>query len=96
MPKKPNDVDVWLKRETSHVRKALENASSYFNNKDDFNVNTLEAIYAQESSFGLLKRERGSKDPAGEFHLGVDTAKRYGLSVAKENDQRFDAEISRI
>ncbi len=34
MPKKASDVDIWLKRETPHVRKALENASSYFDNKD--------------------------------------------------------------
>ena len=96
MPKKASNVDIWLTRETSHVRKALENASSYFDSKDDFNVNTLEAIYAQESSFGLLKREHGSKNPAGEFHLGVDTAKRYGLSVAKGNDQRFDIDYASI
>ena len=96
MPKKASDVDIWLKRETPHVRKALENASSYFDNKDKFNVNTLEAIYAQESSFGILKRERGSKAPAGEFHLGVATAKRYGLTVTKENDQRFDIDYASI
>lgn len=96
MPKKTNNIDIWLTRETSHVRKALENASSYFDNNDDFNVNTLEAIYAQESSFGLLKGDHGSKWPACEFHLGVDTAKRYGLTVNKKNDQRFDIDYASI
>lgn len=53
------NVDAWLKRETSHVRKALENASSYFDDKDVFTVNTLEAIYGQESSYGTIRHERG-------------------------------------
>ncbi len=34
MAKKKTDVDVWLGRETSHIREALENASRYFARTD--------------------------------------------------------------
>ncbi len=94
--KKKTNVDIWLKRETPHIRKALENASSYFDNKDVFTVNTLEAIYAQESSFGTLLKKRGIKGAAGEFHLKKATAERYGLTVSKDNDQRFDIDYASI
>ncbi len=50
--KQSSDVDAWLGRETDHVRKAVESASRYFDVNDNLTVNTLEAIYAQESSFG--------------------------------------------
>ena len=50
---KKSNVDVWLKRETPRKQKALENASRHFNNNDALTVNHLEAIYGQESSFGL-------------------------------------------
>ncbi len=98
MAKKPRrtDVDGWLARETSHIRKALENASSYFDKNDALSVNTLEAIYGQESSFGVLKRDRGMDGAAGHFHLQRDTAERYHLIVSKKNDQRFDIDYASI
>lgn len=94
--KQSSDVDAWLERETGHVRKALENASRHFDGNDNLGVNTLEAVYARESSFGLPKKmgERGSAKPAGHFHLSPATAKRYGLTVTKNNDQRFDIDYA--
>ncbi len=91
-----SDIDVWLERETDHVRKALENASRYFDGNDNLTVNTLEAVYARESSFGLPKKmgERGFAKPAGHFHLSPETARRYGLTVTKNNDQRFDIDYA--
>lgn len=94
MPQKPSDVDVWLQRETPRVRQALESASRYFDASDNLTVNTLEAIYAKENSFGTMLGERGSANPAGHFHLSPDTAKRYGLTVSKTNDQRFNVEYA--
>ena len=91
---KKTNVDIWLKRETPHIRKALENASRYFDGKDIFTVNTLEAIYGQESSFGILKRNPGIDGAAGYFHLQKDTAERYHLIVSKEDDQRFDIDYA--
>lgn len=90
------DIDAWLDRETDHVRKALESASRHFDGNDNLTVNTLEAVYARESSFGLPKKmgERGSTKPAGHFHLSPDTARRYGLTVMKNNDQRFDIDYA--
>ncbi len=95
MPKKSN-VDAWLEMETDHVQKALESASRYFNSNDNLTVNTLEGLYGQESSFGLPKMmgERGSIRPAGHFQLSSDTARRYGLTVTKTNDQRFDIDFA--
>jgi membrane-bound lytic murein transglycosylase MltF len=91
MPKKPSSgVDIWLGRETGHVRKALENASLYFDGNDNLTVNTLEAVYAQESSFGASLRKRGANGAAGHFHFESATAKEYSLIVTKKNDQRFD------
>ena len=95
MPKK-TDVDIWLERETPHKRKALENASSYFDKNNELTVNTLEAIYGQESSFGVLKRKIGMKGAAGEFHLQRDTAERYHLIVSPKNDQRFNIDYASI
>jgi len=94
--RQPSDVDTWLGRETGHTRKALENASSYFDNKDVLTVNTLEAIYGQESSFGINRRTRGMNGAAGDFHLEKKTAERYGLVVSKKNDQRFDIDYASI
>ena len=88
--KQPSNVDVWLGRETPRTRKALESASRYFDSNDNLTVNTLEAVYGQESSFGTMLGERGSTRAAGHFQLTPETAKRYGLSVSKKNDQRFD------
>jgi len=90
MPKKPSDVDVWLGRETPRVRQALERASRYFDVNDKLTVNTLEAVYARESSFGTMLGKRGVDGPSGHFKFEAPTARRYRLSVSKENDQRFD------
>ena len=85
-----SNVDAWLKRETPRTRRALESASRYFDTDDSLTVNTLEAVYGQESSFGTQLRERGSARAAGHFHFEKRTAERYGLTVSKKNDQRFD------
>lgn len=90
MPKKPSDVDIWLGRETPRIRKALESASKYFDANDNLTVNTLEAVYARENSFGSLMGKSGSTQAAGHFQFEPETAKRYGLSLSKGNDQRFD------
>ena len=92
--KQPSNVDQWLKRETPRTRKALESASRYFDANDTLTVNTLEAVYAQESSFGTMLGERGSTDAAGHFHFKPHTAREYGLHVSKENDQRFDIDYA--
>jgi membrane-bound lytic murein transglycosylase MltF len=89
-----SNVDIWLERETGHKRKALENASRYFDRNDNLTVNTLEAMYGQESSFGTLLGERGAKGAAGHFQLEKATAERYGLIVSKKNDQRFDIDYA--
>ena len=47
-------------------------------------------MYGRENSFGILLGKRGSTDAAGHFQFEPATAKRYGLSVSKKNDQRFD------
>ncbi len=90
MTKKPSDVDVWLGRETPPIRKALENASRYFDANDHLTVNTLEAVYARENSFGLLIGKRGSTGAAGHFQFKPKTARQYGLTVSRGNDQRFN------
>ena len=72
-------VDVWLGRETPKVRQALESASKYFDKDDALTVNTLEAVYGQESSFGALAGNRGSLNAAGHFQFQPATAKEYGL-----------------
>ena len=92
--KHPSNVDRWLERETPRVRKALESASRHFDTGDNLTVNTLEAVYAKESSFGTMLRDRGSAAAAGHFHFKPDTAKRYGLNVSKQNDQRFDIDYA--
>jgi len=88
--KRKSRVDTWLEWETGHKREALENASRYFDNEDVLTVNTLEAVYGQESSFGTQMKERGIDDAAGHFQLEKATAQEYGLTVTKKNDQRFD------
>ena len=90
MPKKPSDVDVWLGRETPRIRRALGSASRHFDSSDELTVNTLEAVYGQENSFGILMGQRGSTDAAGHFQFKPKTAREYSLIVSKENDQRFD------
>src|SRR3989338_9626977 len=90
MSKRRTKVDEWLEKETPHKKKALENASRYFDPKDLVTVNTLEAIYGQESSFGSNRRTRGIAGAAGDFQIERETAIRYGLVVSKQNDQRLD------
>lgn len=94
--KQKSNVDIWLERETKHNRRALEDASRYFDENDNLTVNTLEAIYGQESSFGLnsMLGKRGSSGAAGHFRLEKATAERYGLIVSKQNDQRFDIDYA--
>jgi len=94
MPKKLTNVDKWLRRETPHKKKALENASRHFDKEDSLTVNHLEAIYGQESSFGTQRRKRGMKGAAGDFQIEMATAVRMGLTAKKENDQRFDVDDS--
>ena len=89
-----SDVDVWFARETPRIREALESASRYFDSSDSLTVNTLEAVYGQESSFGTILGTRGSASAAGHFQFIPETAKRYGLSVSKHNDQRFDIDYA--
>ncbi|MBF0387628.1 MAG: transglycosylase SLT domain-containing protein [Candidatus Omnitrophica bacterium] len=98
MAKKKSYVDEWIKREKLHpsIREALENASRYFARTDALTVNTLEAIYGQESSFGILRRLPGIAGAVGEFHIEKKTAARYGLIVTKNNDQRFDLDYASI
>ena len=95
---KKTDVETWLEREQKepHVREALENASRYFSRGDALTVNTLEAVYGEESSFGVLRRNRGMKGAAGDFHIQKDTAEQYGLTVTEENDQRFNIDYASI
>jgi len=53
------EINKWLgleEEENGHIRKALENASTVFDDKDAFTVNTLQAIYGQESNFGKRKK----------------------------------------
>ena len=92
MPKKQSDVDVWLRRETPRVRRALESVSRHFGSDSRLTVHTLEAVYGRESSFGTITmmRKPGSSAAAGHFHFEPATARRYGLSVSKKNDERFD------
>ena len=92
--KKLSDVDLWLERETDPIRKALESASRHFDSSDNLTVNTLEAVYAQESSFGRLLRKPGSSGAAGHFHFKAPTAQEYGLTVSKKKDQRFDIDYA--
>ena len=91
--KQSSDVDTWLERETDHVRKALENASRHFDENDNLTVNTLEAVYARESSFGLEKMmgDRGATNPVGHFQLSPDTARRRSEErrVGKECRSRW-------
>lgn len=94
--KQKSNVDVWLERETKHNREAFENASRYFDGNDALTVNTLEAIYGQESSFGVNSKlgKRNSSGAAGHFRLEKATVKEYNLTVSKNNDQRFDIDYS--
>ncbi len=90
--KRASNIGTWLERETPHKQNALENASRHFDQKDVLTVNTLEAIYGQESSFGKSRRKRGMSGAAGDFQLERKTAERMGLTVSEKNDERFDVD----
>ena len=79
-----------------NIREALENASRYFARTDVLTVNSLEAIYGEESSFGIRRGKRGVADPAGDFQINKETAQRYHLIVTGRNDQRFDIDYASI
>ncbi len=85
----------WIKsyKKNSHKRKALESASTNFNESDNLTVHTLEAIYGQESSFGnesvLDKDVRGSSGAVGHFQIEKTTAGKR-MRTLKSNDERFD------
>ena len=90
------NIDKWLKVEedkNGYKRKALENASTVFDDNDVFTVNTLEAIYGQESSFGKERGKRGIDDPAGDFQLTTKVVKKYSSAkITAKNDIRFDVD----
>jgi membrane-bound lytic murein transglycosylase MltF len=89
---KASGIGDWLERETPHKRAALENASRHFDDKDALTVNTLEAVYGQESSFGKNRRSRVIPGAAGDFQLERKTAKKMGLATGGKNDERFDVD----
>ena len=92
------DINEWLKleeKQNGHKRKALENASTVFDDNDAFTVNTLQAIYGQESSFGEIKKtkEKGIASPAGDFQLTAEIVKKYSKTkITKKNDIRYDVD----
>lgn len=85
-----DNVDMWVKRETEYKKKVLREAARYFGENDALTVNTLKALYGQESSFGILLRRPGIIGAAGHFHLEKATAENYKLVVTRGHDQRFD------
>ncbi len=90
------NMDKWLKVEdekNGYKRKALENASTVFDDNDAFTVNTLEAIYGQESNFGKKRGKRGIDGPAGDFQVTTDVVKKYSnAKITVKNDIRFDVD----
>jgi membrane-bound lytic murein transglycosylase MltF len=92
--KQKSNVDAFLEREINHVRCALENSSRHFDEKDALTVNTLEAVYGAESSFGVNMNKRGIDGAAGHFQFKKVTAQRFNLKVTANNDQRFDIDDS--
>ncbi len=86
------NVDVWVRGASLHQMKALETAARHFDKNDALDVHTLEALYGQESSFGVSRRHRGISGAAGDFQVEKKTAERLGLYVSKENDERFDVD----
>jgi hypothetical protein len=95
-----NDVDKWIENRKPHQVKALEKASKVFDDKDNLSVNTLEAIYGKESSFGkelyLNKSPKGTAKPAGHFQQKKASANEQGLITNPKNDQRFDIDEASI
>lgn len=94
------DVNEWINNRSSHQVKALEKASKVFDDKDNLSVNTLEAIYGRESSFGnkgyLDNSHKGSDKPAGHFQQKKIAANERGLITTPKNDQRFDIDEASI
>ena len=91
------DVDSWIKNHyPKHDIKALEKASREFDDQDYLGVNTLEAIYGKETSFGTAKSigKRNSSGPAGKFQQQKKSA--IGILIEKGDDQRFDIDDSSI
>ena len=95
-----NDVDKWIKNRKPYQVKALENASKVFDDKDNLSVNTLEAIYGKESSFGnksyVDNFPKGTAKPAGHFQQKKVSANEQGLITNPKNDQRFDIDEASI
>lgn len=93
-------VNNWIENRSPHQVKALEKASKVFDDKDNLSVNTLEAIYGKESSFGnkeyLDNSRRGSDKPAGHFQQKKVAANERGLITDVKNDQRFDIDEASI
>ncbi len=98
MANKKSDIDKWLSKLTPYQRKALENASKNFSDRDNFDINSIESIFGIESSFGSSEHigVRGSDGPAGYFQQKKNSAIRYGLIVTKKNDERFNLAKSAI
>jgi|GEM_PF-847268 len=95
MTNKKSNVDSWIQDRSQHQVQALENASRIFYNNDALTVNTLEAIYGRESSFGnkdiLKKDKKGEIGAAGHFQIQKSTAKEFSdTKITERNDVRFD------
>jgi len=95
-----SNVDEWINKRINHQVKALQTASKIFDNTDNLSVNTLEAIYGKESSFGnkeyLDKSRRGSDKPAGHFQQKKSSAIENGLIINSNDDKRFDIDEASI
>lgn len=95
--KNSRNVDSWIKNRTDHQVKALENASRIFDDNDALTVNTIEAIYARESSFGnkdILKNDKkGEVGASGHFQIERKTAETYSKKkITKTDDLRHDVD----
>lgn len=99
MTQKSSYVSDWLGIEKDHPNKvnALENASRNLSVNHPLTINSVEAIYGQETSFGdkkKLKGKRGGIGPSGHFQLDKRTAERYGPKITAKNDWRYDIDDS--
>ena len=90
------NMEKWLKveeAEGAHKRKALENASTVFDDNDAFTVNTLQAIYGQESGFGARKRAKAISGPSGDFQITAKIVAKYSKTkITAKNDIRHDVD----
>ncbi len=93
-----DNVKDWIEKRTEHQIKALEKASKIFDENDVLTVNTLEAIYGRETSFGNKKflGIKGSDKAAGHFQQKKETAIENGLKVTAKNDERFDVDLASV